>query len=419
MDRLVITGGNRLYGRVKVSPAKNAVLPVIAATLLAKTPCFLEEVPALADVETICSVIEYLGARVKKEGQGLKIHVPEIGQTEAPYDFVRRMRASFLVMGPLLARSGRARIALPGGCAIGSRPIDLHLKGFCLLGAEIIQGHGYIEARAKKLSGSRIYLDFPSVGATENLIMAASMARGRTVIENAAEEPEVVDLANFLNAMGARVKGAGTKVVRIDGVDELRGAIYNVIPDRIEAGTFMIAAAISGGDITVENVICDHITPVLAKLQEAGVYVERGETTARVAAPDIIRPADIKTMPYPGFPTDMQPQFMTLMSVSKGGASIITETVFENRFMHVNELKRMGAKVKVIGRTAIVQGVKHLTGARVKAPDLRAGAALVLAGLAARGETEVSNIYHIDRGYESFVDKIKSLGAGINRIEDA
>ncbi len=419
MDRLVITGGKSLRGRVKVSPAKNAVLPVIAATLLAKTPCFLEEVPALADVETICSVIEYLGAGVDKEGHGLKIYVPEISQTEAPYDFVRRMRASFLVMGPLLARTGRARIALPGGCAIGSRPIDLHLKGFCLLGAEIIQGHGYIEAKAKKLTGSRIYLDFPSVGATENLIMAASMARGKTVIENAAEEPEVVDLANFLNAMGARVKGAGTKVIRIDGVGELYGAIYNVIPDRIEAGTFMIAAAISGGDITVDNVICDHITPVLAKLQEAGVHVERGETTARVVAPEIIKPADIKTMPYPGFPTDMQPQFMTLMSVSKGGASIITETVFENRFMHVNELKRMGAKVKVIGRTAIVQGVKHLTGARVKATDLRAGAALVLAGLAARGETEVSNLYHIDRGYESFVDKIKSLGAGINRIRGA
>lgn len=419
MDRLVITGGKELSGRVKVSPAKNAVLPVITATLLAKTPCLLEEVPALADVETICSVIEYLGAEVIREGAGLKIYVPEIRQTEAPYDFVRRMRASFLVMGPLLARTGRARIALPGGCAIGSRPIDLHLKGFCLLGAEIIQGHGFIEAKAKKLIGSRIYLDFPSVGATENLIMAASLASGRTVIENAAEEPEVVDLANFLNAMGASVKGAGTKVIRIEGVSELYGAIYNVIPDRIEAGTFMMAAAISGGEVTVENVICDHIAPVLAKLQEAGVQVERGETWVKVTAPDRVKPADIKTMPYPGFPTDMQPQFMALMSLSRGGASVITETVFENRFMHVNELKRMGAKIKVSGRTAIVQGVKHLTGARVKATDLRAGAALVLAGLAARGETEISNLQHIDRGYESLVDKIKSLGAGIKRSRGA
>lgn len=417
MERLVVTGGKKLSGRVKISPAKNAVLPIITAALLAKTPCLIEEVPALADVKTICSVIEYLGAKVELEGPGLKISVPEIAHTEAPYDFVRKMRASFLVMGPLLARTGRSRIPLPGGCAIGSRPIDLHLKGFCLLGADIIQGHGYIEARAKKLVGSRIYLDFPSVGATENLLMAASLAKGQTIIENAAEEPEVVDLANFLNAMGARIKGAGTKVIRVEGVDELHGAIHNVIPDRIEAGTFMIAAAISGGDVLVDNVICDHIKPVAAKLREAGVDVEEGESHVRVAARERIKPADIKTMPYPGFPTDMQPQFMALMSMSSGGASVITETVFENRFMHVNELKRMGAKIKITGRTAIIQGVRSLSGAKVKATDLRAGAALVLAGLTARGETEISNVYHVDRGYESFEEKMKNLGADIKRIK--
>ncbi|MFZ5633382.1 MAG: UDP-N-acetylglucosamine 1-carboxyvinyltransferase [Bacillota bacterium] len=416
MSSYIIRGKKELSGTVKISPAKNAVLPIITASLLAKTPCRLEEVPDLADVRTICAVIESLGAKVEKVNGGLKIWVPGVESNEAPYEFVRKMRASFLVMGPLLARTGHARISTPGGCAIGLRPIDLHLKGFCLLGADITQGRGFIDARAERLAGSRIYLDYPSVGATENLIMAASLAKGASVIENAAEEPEVVDLANFLNAMGARIKGAGTKVIRVEGVDELYGCSYSVIPDRIEAGTFMVAAAMAGGSVVVDNVIIDHVNPVLAKLHEAGIRVEEGEGRVRVTGGGAIRPADIKTMPYPGFPTDMQPQFMAMMTLA-GGTSIITETVFENRFMHVNELKRMGARIKVSGRTVIVQGTERLSGAKVKATDLRAGAALVLAGLAAGGVTEVGDIYHIDRGYENFAEKLRGLGAEITRRE--
>jgi len=417
MSRFIIKGKRELSGTVKISPAKNAVLPIITASLLAKTPCLLEEVPDLADVRTISSAIEILGARVEREGGGLKISVPQVVSNEAPYEFVRKMRASFLIMGPLLARTGRARISTPGGCAIGSRPIDLHLKGFCLLGAQIRQGQGFIEARADKLVGSRIYLDYPSVGATENLIMAASLAKGTSIIENAAEEPEVVDLANYLNTMGARIKGAGTKVIRVEGVEELYGSSYSVIPDRIEAGTFLVAAAMAGGNVLVDNVICEHINPILAKLRESGVRVEEGEGYVRVYGGGQIKPTDIKTMPYPGFPTDMQPQFMAMMTLA-GGTSVITETVFENRFMHVNELKRMGARIKVSGRTTIIQGSERLSGAKVKATDLRAGAALVLAGLAAEGITEVGNVSHIDRGYENFVEKLRGLGAEIVRKDD-
>ncbi|OAT79838.1 UDP-N-acetylglucosamine 1-carboxyvinyltransferase [Desulfotomaculum copahuensis] len=416
METLVIEGGRPLAGLVKVSPAKNAVLPIITASLLAESACELEEVPALADVETICAVIRHLGAGVERRGGGLVITPPDRPATEAPYEFVRQMRASFLVMGPLLARAGRARISLPGGCAIGTRPIDLHLKGFALLGAKIAQTGGYIEARASALTGSRIYLDFPSVGATENIIMAAVLARGQTVIENAAEEPEVVDLANYLNAMGARIKGAGTKLIRIQGVEELHGVTHSIIPDRIEAGSFLVAAAITGGDVVVENVICDHLKPVVAKLQEAGITVEERESNIRVAGNGEIRPVDIKTMPYPGFPTDMQPQLMALMTLAKG-TSVVTETVFENRFMHVNELKRMGARIKVAGRTAVVYGVRGLTGARVRATDLRAGAALVLAALRAAGETEIGDVHHLDRGYENLIDKLRSLGAAVRREE--
>ncbi|MFZ5597546.1 MAG: UDP-N-acetylglucosamine 1-carboxyvinyltransferase [Bacillota bacterium] len=414
MSRLIIRGKKKLSGTVKVSPAKNAVLPIITAALLSKAPCFIEEVPDLADVRTICTMIEHLGAGVEREKGGLKISVPDVINNEAPYDFVRRMRASFLVMGPLLARTGRARISTPGGCAIGSRPIDLHLKGFSLLGADIKQGEGYIDAVADRLVGSRIYLDYPSVGATENLIMAASLAEGTSVIENAAEEPEVVDLANFLNTMGARIKGAGTKVIRVEGVEELSGATYSVIPDRIEAGTYLVAAAMAGGDVRVDNVICNHINPVLAKLREAGTELEEGEGFVLVHGGGHIKPIDIKTMPYPGFPTDMQPQFMAMMTLC-GGTSVITETVFENRFMHVNELKRMGARIKVSGRSAIVQGQEGLSGAKVKATDLRAGAALVLAGLVAEGVTEVCNVFHIDRGYGNIVEKLRQLGADIER----
>lgn len=414
METLIIKGGCRLKGTVRVSPAKNAVLPIIAASLLAKTPCTLEEVPDLADVGTICSVIEHLGAVVQRGKGELVISAPDKLYTDAPYEFVRLMRASFLVMGPLLARAGRARISMPGGCAIGTRPIDLHLKGFHLLGAKIVQTQGYIEASAPRLTGNRIYLDFPSVGATENIMMAAALARGQTVIENAAEEPEVVDLANFLSAMGANIKGAGTKVVRIEGVDELRGITHNIIPDRIEAGTFLVAAAVTRGDVVVENVIADHVKPVIAKLQEAGVTLLEEEGSIRVVGSEEARAVDIKTMPYPGFPTDMQPQLMAMLVLSKG-TGIVTETVFENRFMHVNELKRMGAKIKVSGRTAVVQGVNRLTGTKVKATDLRAGAALAIAALAAEGETEITNLYHIDRGYEMFEEKLRALGAEVHR----
>ncbi len=416
MEKLIITGNKPLAGTIRVSGAKNAVLPILAASLLTGGTTRLLDVPKLADVGVICSVLEHLGAGIQSKPGELLITVPSLTQTEAPYEYVRKMRASFLVLGPLLARAGRARISLPGGCAIGTRPIDLHLKGFAALGADIRYGSGYIEAAARNLTGARIYLDFPSVGATENIMMAAVLARGQTTIENAAEEPEIVDLANYLNSMGAKIKGAGTNVIRIDGVYDLDGATHAVIPDRIEAGTYLVAAAITKGDVLVENVIADHLKPVVAKLEEAGVELAEQDNGIRVHCRGRARGIDIKTMPYPGFPTDMQAQLMALTAVSDG-TSIITETVFENRFMHVNELKRMGAKIKIEGRTAIVQGVKRLTGAQVKATDLRAGAALVLAGLAAEGETEISNLCHIDRGYENLIEKLQAIGAGIHRVE--
>lgn len=414
MEKLVVRGGRSLKGTVRASGSKNAVLPIIAATLLSEGTCTLQDIPSLADVATICSVIERLGAQVSRRDGEVTVSVPDIKEVEAPYEYVRLMRASFLVMGPLLARAGRAVMPLPGGCAIGTRPVDLHLKGFKALGAKIVYGHGCIEAEAGSLKGSRIYLDFPSVGATENLIMTACLAEGNSVIENAAEEPEVVELANFLNSMGARIKGAGTKIIRVEGVSRLGGTVHTVIPDRIEAGTFLAAAAITGGDVLVENVICDHLKPVTAKLREAGVSVEERENSVRIAGGEL-RAVDIKTMPYPGFPTDMQAQLMAVLCMAKG-TSVITETVFENRFMHANELKRMGARIKIEGRTAIVQGVPCLTGAPVRATDLRAGAALVVAGLAAEGETEIGNVYHIDRGYDRLEEKLRGLGADIKRI---
>lgn len=417
MEKIIITGGNPLNGTIRVSGAKNAVLPILAASLLTTTETKLLDVPNLADVGVICSVLQELGAHIYKEGNELTITVPYLASSEAPYEYVRKMRASFLVMGPLLARTGRARISLPGGCAIGTRPIDLHLKGFAALGADIRYGAGYIEATAEELTGAKIYLDFPSVGATENIMMAAVLAQGQTILENAAEEPEIVDLANFLNSMGARIKGAGTKVIRIDGVPQLTGAVHAVIPDRIEAGTYLVAAAITRGDVLVENIIIDHLKPVVAKLMEAGVCLMETDYGLRVSCNRRVRGVDIKTLPYPGFPTDMQAQMMALMSVADG-TSIITETVFENRFMHVNELKRMGARIKIEGRTAIVQGVKSLTGAEVKATDLRAGAALILAALAAEGQTEIGNIYHIDRGYEQLIEKLQGIGANIRRVEE-
>lgn len=418
MEKLIIQGGRRLSGTVKISGAKNAVLPVIAASLLASTPSVIEEVPDLDDVRTITEVLQYLGLTTHRNDPGsLFVDSTGIKSCEASYELVRKMRASFLVMGPLLSRFQEARISLPGGCAIGSRPIDLHLKGFEALGADIILGHGFIEARAPKgLKGARIYLDFPSVGATENIMMAASLAQGQTIIENAAQEPEIVDLANYLNAMGANVRGAGTNAIRIEGVQELTGTTYAVIPDRIEAGTYMVAAAITGGDVTLKNVLFEHVKPLVAKLKEAGVTIEEDVDQIRVIADKPLRAVDIKTLPYPGFPTDLQSQFMALMCVAEG-SSVITETVFENRFMHVDELKRMGAAIRVDGRVAMVDGVSPLTGCQVTATDLRAGAALVLAGLVAQGQTEIGSVYHIDRGYDRIVDKLRGLGAEVSRSE--
>lgn len=414
MEKLVVTGGKQLYGTIKVSGAKNAVLPILAASLLGNGPSTIGEVPELADVSTIQAVLSRLGAKVQQKGSTVTVEASEITGHEAPYEYVRKMRASFLVMGPLLARLGKTRISMPGGCAIGTRPIDLHLKGFAALGADIIAGQGYVEAVADKLKGNSIYLDFPSVGATENIMMAAALANGVTLIENAAEEPEIVDLANYLNSMGAQIRGAGTKVVKIEGVDRLHGTQHNVIPDRIEAGTYMVAAAITGGDLILENVLVDHLIPVMAKLRESGAHLDELENGIRVRGPGEINQVDIKTLPYPGFPTDMQAQMMALATVAKG-TSVFTETVFENRYMHVDELRRMGAKIKIEGRTAIVEGVDKLTGAPVKATDLRAGAALVLAGLAAGGKTEILNLHHLDRGYEQLESKLRGVGADIVR----
>ena len=415
MARLLVKQSPPLTGTVRIHGAKNSVLPIMAASLLTSDVCTLEEVPLLEDVHVAGEVLKCFGSRINIWNNTITIDNRDIYLGEAPYELVKKMRASFLVMGPLLARFGQVRISLPGGCAIGSRPIDLHLKGFSALGAEITLGHGYIEAKANGLKGNKVYLDFPSVGATENIMMAATLAQGQTIIENAAEEPEIVDLSNFINAMGGNVRGAGTGTIRIEGVKTLRGAMHSVIPDRIEAGTFMVAAAMTRGNILLENALIDHLKPIEAKLKETGaVIVEEGDGI-RVCGPDILNPIDIKTLPYPGFPTDMQAQMMALVALAPG-TSIITETVFENRFMHVSELKRLGANIKIEGRSAIVEGVKKLTGTKVRATDLRAGAALVLAGLVARGETEISNIYHIDRGYYRIEEKFADLGATIQRI---
>ena len=418
MEKIVVEKSGPLKGTVRVSGAKNSVLPILAATLLATGKSVLEDVPALRDVDVICEVLSSLGADVKRNSrEKIEILSNKIDNFEAPYELMRKMRASFLVMGPLLARMGKARISMPGGCAIGTRPIDLHLKGFRALGAEITMGHGYVEARAEKLVGNKIYLDFPSVGATENIMMAAALAEGETIIENVAEEPEITDLANFLNKMGAKIKGAGTDTIRIQGVKRLTGTTHTVIPDRIEAGTYMVAAAMTGGNVLVENVVPDHLKPIIAKLREIDVEIYEEDNGLRVIGPKVIKATDIKTLPYPGFPTDMQAQFMALLSIAKG-SSVIIETVFENRFMHVSELKRMGANIRIEGRSAIIEGCKGLTGAQVKATDLRAGAALILAGLVSEGKTEITNIYHIDRGYVDIEKKLRALGAKIYRLEE-
>lgn len=419
MEKLIVKGGNRLVGAVKTSGAKNAVLPIIAASILGTTPSHLDEVPMLEDVHTISEVLKCLGLSVEcsPEKNVLDIDSTEITSYEAPYELVRTMRASFLVMGPLLARIGKARISMPGGCAIGARPIDIHLKGFEALGVKIEQGHGYIEASAPEgLKGTSIYFDFPSVGATENIMMAASLAEGTTILENVAEEPEIVDLANYLNKMGAKIRGAGTDTIRIEGVDKLHGADYTIIPDRIEAGTYMIAAAMTGGDVVVENVLPEHQKPLIAKLREAGAVVEEDIDKVRVIGKNPLKAVSIKTLPYPGFPTDMQAQMMAMMVIAEG-RSKVTETVFENRFMHVVELNRMGAQISTEGRSAVIDGPCKLTGCDVRATDLRAGAAMILAGLVAEGTTRIGDLHHIDRGYENIVAKLKKLGADIERVD--
>lgn len=420
MNKIVIRGGRPLAGRIKINGAKNAVLPVLAASILAgEGESRILEVPPLDDVMTITRVLSSLGASVTVGDGRVSIDATDLAGYEAEYAHVRRMRASFLVMGPLLARLGRARVALPGGCAIGTRPIDQHLKGFEAMGAEIGIGHGYIDAHVDgRLRGAKVYLDVPSVGATENIMMAATLASGQTVIENAAKEPEIVDLANFLNAMGARVRGAGTGQIRIEGVERLSAADHAVIPDRIEAGTFMVAAAITGGHVYVEGAIGDHLRPVISKMQEMGVIIDEDENGLAVSAPDKLVNVDVKTLPYPGFPTDMQAQMMALMLVSEG-TGMMTETVFENRFMHVDELMKLGARIKVDGRTAVIAGGTELTGASLCATDLRAGAALIAAALAAEGESEITGLHHIERGYVDIVGRLASLGADIRLVPEA
>jgi UDP-N-acetylglucosamine 1-carboxyvinyltransferase len=415
LSTLIVENPCQLQGTVNISCAKNAILPIIAASLLTEDRCILEDIAALEDVKVMVEVVNSLGAEINMSKDNiLEISANRITSNETSYELIRRMRASFLIMGPMLARLGKIRISLPGGCAIGSRPIDLHLKGFAAMGANITLGHGYIEAYADKLKGDSIYLDFPSVGATENIMMAACLAEGMTIIENAAEEPEIVDLSNFLSKMGAVIKGAGTDTIRIEGVKYLKGTTHTAIPDRIEAGTFMMAAAATRGDVLVDGVVPEHVKPITAKLKEMGVEVYEFEKAIRVKATERLKSVDIKTMPYPGFPTDMQSPMMSAMCVSKG-TSVVTETVFENRFMHINELKLMGAKIKVDGRSAIIEGVERLSGAKVKATDLRAGAALIISALCAEGRTEISEVYHIDRGYINIEEKMRKLGANITR----
>jgi len=417
LDKLIIRGGRKLSGEVSVSGSKNAALPIFCATILAPGLHEISNVPFLRDINTTIKVLESLGAVVEGNGHVVRIDATNVNNVEATYDLVKTMRASVLVLGPLLARHGRARVSLPGGCAIGARPIDQHLKGLKALGAEINLTHGYVEAKARQLKGARINFDMPTVGGTEHLMMAASLAKGETVLENAAREPEIVDLASMLIQMGARIEGAGTDTIRIQGVSELSPVSYRVMPDRIEAGTFMIAAAITAGDIRIANMQLEHLDALVFKLQDAGVDIINKEGVVRVKGPKKIRSMNIKTRPYPGFPTDMQAQFMALMTVADG-ASVIAENIFENRFMHVSELLRFGADITVEGNSATVKGVKKLSGAPVMATDLRASACLILAGLAAEGETEVSRIYHLDRGYESIEKKLAGLGADIVRVKE-
>ena len=419
MDSIVIEGGTVLEGAVPLGGSKNAALPVLISSLLTADKCSYNRVPALRDVRTTLRLLSRLGVTIERDvvADGrLELTADRIHEREAPYDLVKTMRASFLVLGPLLARFGEARVSTPGGCAIGSRPVDLHLQGLERMGAVISQDHGYVDARARKLRGAAIPLAFPSVGATENLMMAATLARGETVIRNAAREPEIAELAAVLAKMGARVSGAGGEVIRIEGVDELHGVSHEMSPDRIETGTFMVGAVLTGGDVLIEDARAEDLEAFAAKLREAGARVEREEGGVRVTGNGRARATDVATLPYPGFPTDLQAQMMVLMTVSDG-ASVITENIFENRFMHVQELNRMGARITLDGNRATVRGVAELSGAPVMATDLRASVSLVLAGLVARGVTEVSRVYHLDRGYEDIEGKLARLGADIRRVD--
>ena len=412
--RLVIEGGIPLRGEVRVSAAKNAALPLLAASLLSTEPVVLENVPRLADITTIRALLQRLGTEIEERDGSTVARTPVLRSVEAPYELVSTMRASVLVLGPLLARAGRARVSMPGGCAIGARPIDLHLKGLERLGAEVTLAQGYVEARAARLKGARIVFDLVTVTGTENLMMAAALAEGTTILENAAREPEIPDLARLLTAMGARIHGAGTERIEIEGVPELGGARHRIIPDRVEAGTFLVAGAITGGDVTVRDVVPAHLSAVLDKLEATGARVEVGADRVRIRAEDRPRATDIVTNPFPGFATDMQAQMMTLLGLAEG-SSVITETIFENRFQHAAELRRLGASIEIEGSRAVIRGVPSYQGAPVMATDLRASASLVLGGLAATGTTEVSRVYHLDRGYEGMEQKLAALGARIRR----
>lgn len=420
MDKMIVRGGNRLQGTVKAEGAKNAVLPIIAATILAKEgKSVLTNVPNLSDVFTMNNVLKNIGIEVDFDEEKNTIVTDATGEVnwEAPFEYVSKMRASIVVMGPLLARLGKAKIALPGGCAIGTRPIDLHLKGFEAMGAKIKIENGFVIAHAEKLRGAKIYLDFPSVGATQSIMMGAVLAEGVTLLENVAREPEIVDLATFLNRMGAKIYGAGTETIRIEGVQELHATEHSIIPDRIETGTFMIAAAVTNGDIFIEDAIASHNKPLISKLKEMGAIIEESDHGVRVIGPKQLQPTDVKTMPHPGFPTDMQAQ-MTVAQLLSSGTSTMTETVFENRFMHLEELRRMNVNFKIEGQTVLLYGNSNLQGAEVAATDLRAAAALIIAGLVSKGYTRVTNLSHLDRGYYQFDRKLQNLGASIERVSE-
>lgn len=420
VESIIVKGGQRLVGSVEIEGAKNAALPILAASILAeKQKSILENVPLLSDIYTIKKVLEYLNIEVEfdTEAKTMEVDASMPLKSDTPFEFMSQMRASILVMGPLLARNGKARVAMPGGCSIGSRPIDLHLKGFEAMGAEIEQGNGYIEATTDQLKGADIYLDFPSVGATQNILMAASLAEGKTTINNAAREPEIVDLANYLNLMGADIVGAGTEEIRVNGVSELNGATHSIIPDRIESGTFMVAATITAGDVFIEEGVAEHNYPLIAKLKEMGAKIESSEEGIRVLGPEKLIATDFKTQPYPGFPTDMQAQ-ITIAQLKAEGTSVMEENVFENRFMHLNQMEKMAARFKIDGKSAVIYGGHTLQGGEVASTDLRASAALILAGLIAEGHTRVTALKHLDRGYYQFHKKMKRLGANIERVSD-